>query len=55
MIRDLLQSLRLRFGLRTRKWPMALRVRRPEPYRPSAPFKVVQRDGIPMIEPRTSR
>ncbi len=53
MIRELLQRLRLRFGLRTRKWPMA--VRRPATYRPSAPFKVVRRDGIPMIEPRTAR
>lgn len=49
----LLALLYRRFGLRARHLPMAVRNR--APYAPSAPFKVVQRDGIPMIEPRVAR
>lgn len=51
MIRNLLQALRVRLGLRS----MTCARRNRSPYHPAAPFKIVQRDGIPMIEPRTAR
>lgn len=46
----LLAFLFRRFGLRCKRLPMAMRNR--APYSPHAPFRIVQRDGIPMIEPR---
>lgn len=55
MLSALLNSLRLRFGLRARRWPCAVRIRRPRPYGPRAPFTVVMRDGFQMIEPRAMR
>lgn len=51
MILDrLLAALTRRFGLRARRLPCARRNR--APYGPHAPFAVVMRDGLPMIEPR---
>jgi len=51
MIRQLLQSLRLRFGLRVRTCARRNR----QPYGPRSAFKVVSDDGIPMIVPRVAR
>ena len=49
----LLALLCRRFGLRWKRLPMAVPNRKP--YGPRAPFTVVQRDGLPMIEPRAAR
>lgn len=46
----LLALLCRRFGLRWKRLPIAVRNR--APYGPRASFRVVQRDGLPMIEPR---
>lgn len=48
MIQRFFVALRLRFGLRA---TTCARKRR-SPFGRRAPFKVVQRDGLPMIEPR---
>lgn len=51
-MRELLQRLRWRFGLRARRWPMAIMNRKPPPL-PSTPhFRLVKRDGFLFIEPR---
>lgn len=44
----ILAALCRRFGLRWKRLPMARRNR--SPFSPQAPFTVVQRDGLPMIE-----
>lgn len=49
----ILATLCRRFGLRWKRLPMARRNR--QPFGPRSPFTVVQRDGLPMIEPRAAR
>jgi hypothetical protein len=49
----LLALLCRQFGLRWKRLPMAVRNR--SPFSPTAPFQVVQRDGLPMIELRSQR